>query len=120
MIPAEELANKFHDEYERLAPQFGYETREETRTFNKTSPNGRLMIAVCSEVIDWLESCNKKEPMSDKKAMHVRVRLADAERTLEWREVEAASLDEAVKVAELMDDVEVVLEASTIPGGVVT
>lgn len=52
--------------------------------------------------------------------MYVRVRLADAERTLEWREVEADSMIDAIKTAEQMDDVEVVLEASTIPGGVVT
>lgn len=45
-----ELAKKFHEVYERLAPQFGYETRTETRAFNPDSPNGRLMIAVCQEI----------------------------------------------------------------------
>jgi hypothetical protein len=57
--------------------------------------------------------------------IYVRVRLADIDRTLEWREVEveamdAASLDAAIKVAEQMPDVEVCLEASFFPGGVVT
>ena len=52
--------------------------------------------------------------------LHVRVRLADENRTLEWRTVKARSLDEAVKVAEAMEDVEVCLEASLNPGGVVT
>lgn len=51
---------------------------------------------------------------------YVKVRLADADRTLEWREVQAKSLDEAIKVAEQMEDVEVALEASVVPGGVVT
>ena len=51
---------------------------------------------------------------------YVKVRLADAERTSEWREVEAESLDAAIKVAEQMQDVEVCLEASWIAGGVVT
>lgn len=51
---------------------------------------------------------------------YVRVRLADVDRTLEWRTVEADTLDEAIKVAEAMEDVEVCLEASSIPGGVVT
>ena len=51
---------------------------------------------------------------------YVNVRLADAERTREWREVEAETLDAAIKVAEQMPDVEVCLEASWIAGGVVT
>ena len=42
------LAQRFHTEYERLAPSFGYETRPETRVFDPESPNGKLMIAVCS------------------------------------------------------------------------
>ena len=46
----EVLARRFHETYERLAPSFGYETRTETRQFDPTTPNGRLMIAVCSEL----------------------------------------------------------------------
>ena len=41
----------FHEAYERLAPHHGYETRIDTRNFDPTSPNGRLMIAVCAEII---------------------------------------------------------------------
>lgn len=44
----EALARRFHETYERLAPQFGYETRQDTREFDPTSKNGRLMIAVCA------------------------------------------------------------------------
>jgi len=51
-----ELAVLFHDTYERLAPGFGYETREETRTFSPNSKNGKLMIAVCGEILAHL--CN--------------------------------------------------------------
>jgi len=51
---AEKLAIIFHETYERLAPRFGYETRPETRKFDKNSPNGRLMIAVCEEVLQHL------------------------------------------------------------------
>lgn len=47
---SEQLARKFHDAYERLAPNFGYETRQETRAFDPTTPNGRLMIATCAEL----------------------------------------------------------------------
>lgn len=48
---AKELAIAFHDIYERLAPSFGYETRLETRRFDENSANGRLMIAVCNEIL---------------------------------------------------------------------
>jgi hypothetical protein len=46
-----ELAIKFHEVYERLAPSFGYETRKETRAFNPESANGKLMVAVCEELL---------------------------------------------------------------------
>src|SRR5690606_650135 len=46
-VGAEALARRFHETYERLAPSFGYETRAETREFDPTSANGRLMIAAC-------------------------------------------------------------------------
>ena len=44
----EELARRFHDTYERLAPEYGYTTREDTKEFDPDSPNGKLMIAVCA------------------------------------------------------------------------
>lgn len=47
----EKWARLFHETYERLAPQFGYETRKETKQFDPNSANGRLMIAVCNEII---------------------------------------------------------------------
>jgi len=46
-----ELATRFHEAYERLAPSFGYKTREETRDFDPDTPNGRLMVAVCAEIL---------------------------------------------------------------------
>lgn len=51
VIEATKLAKEFHDAYERLAPQFGYETREDTKEFDQTSPNGRLMVAVIDAVM---------------------------------------------------------------------
>ena len=44
------MARLFHDTYEKLAPQFGYETRVDTREFDKNSVNGALMVAVCREI----------------------------------------------------------------------
>ncbi len=48
---AREAAIKFHETYERLAPEFGYETRPDTKAFDPESANGKLMIAVCGEVL---------------------------------------------------------------------
>jgi hypothetical protein len=53
MIDAETLARRFHEAYERLAPQFGYQTRRETAVPWDEVPeqNKRLMIAVCDELL---------------------------------------------------------------------
>lgn len=50
---AEMLAKLFHDTYERLAPQFGYETRKESaKPWAEVPENNRnLMTAVCAEVM---------------------------------------------------------------------
>lgn len=45
------LAELFHDTYERLAPQYGYQTRLETRKFVPDAPNGKLMVATCAEIL---------------------------------------------------------------------
>lgn len=45
-----ELAMLFHEAYERLAPSFGYETRDDTKSLDLNSPNGKLMVAVCTEI----------------------------------------------------------------------
>jgi hypothetical protein len=50
-MTAEELARTFHDYYEALAPNFGYETRVDTRAFDPSTPNGRLMTAVCEQIL---------------------------------------------------------------------
>lgn len=43
-------AELFHEIYERLAPDFGYETREDTKAFDPNSKNGKLMVATVNEV----------------------------------------------------------------------
>lgn len=55
-LTALRLARVFHEVYERRAPDFGYETRQETKVFDENSPNGQLMIAVCEDVITWVDS----------------------------------------------------------------
>jgi hypothetical protein len=54
-VDALSLATLFHETYERLAPSFGYVTRPETREFNATSDNGKLMVATCEAVLDILK-----------------------------------------------------------------
>lgn len=47
---SEQLARRFHDLYEQFAPSHGYDTRKDTKVFDPYTANGRLMIAVCSEI----------------------------------------------------------------------
>ena len=55
-MTAEELARLFHETYERLAPDFGYKTREASAVPWEKVPdsNKRLMIAVAAEVLEKL------------------------------------------------------------------
>lgn len=50
---AEDLARRFHETYERLAPQYGCETRDASAKPWDEVPmdNRRLMIAVCAEIL---------------------------------------------------------------------
>ena len=68
------LALLFHETYERLAPNYGYETRIATRKFDPDSPNGQLMIAVCGEI--YRERIATLEAERDD--LQERARLVDA------------------------------------------
>lgn len=72
-----ELAEAFHSAYERLAPQFGYTTREDTKRFEHNSPNGKLMTAVCSEVLSVIgaqrDNCAGSEPYEEAKNVVARL-----------------------------------------------
>ena len=60
---ADIIARHFHETYERLAPEFGYETRQESRTdWSKVPPeNKALMVAVTQELLDkGLISCGEQ------------------------------------------------------------
>jgi len=56
-LTAESLARRFHEVYERLAPNFGYETRSESaKPWNLIPPNNRaLMVAVADVLLDEME-----------------------------------------------------------------
>jgi len=59
-VDALDLARMFHEAYERLAPMFGYETREDTKIFDPSTSNGRLMIATASEVLAAMPSTDQE------------------------------------------------------------
>jgi len=56
-MKGEELAKRFHEAYERLAPLFKYVTREESAVpwDDLRSDNKLLMIAVCAEIEDYID-----------------------------------------------------------------
>ena len=62
-MDAEMLAQLFHETYERLAPEFGYETRKESAKPWAEVPeqNRKLMIAVCEEILERLDSGSSNE-----------------------------------------------------------
>lgn len=60
------LACLFHEAYERLAPEHGYETKPETRVFDATTPNGKLMIEVCREIRDSIGRWQERYSPEDK------------------------------------------------------
>ena len=53
-MSSEDIARRFHETYERLAPEFGYETRKESAVPWEEVPeqNRNLMIAVVSNLLD--------------------------------------------------------------------
>ena len=53
-MTAEQLAQRFHETYERLAPDFDYKTREASaKPWAEVPENNRsLMIAVCEEILE--------------------------------------------------------------------
>jgi hypothetical protein len=52
-LTAELLARTFHETYERLAPSFGYDTRDDSRQpwEQVPEPNRSLMVATAEAVI---------------------------------------------------------------------
>ena len=46
-----EITKKFHDTYEKLASEYTYETREDTKVFDINSSNGKLMYATVNEIV---------------------------------------------------------------------
>ena len=56
-----EITKEFHDTYEKLASEYTYETRKDTKVFDINSSNGKLMYATVNEVIKPILEENKKQ-----------------------------------------------------------
>ena len=72
-MEAESLAQLFHETYERLAPNFGYETRKASAKPWSEVPdqNKVLMVAVCAEIIASHAPSLEREAQLVKAATHV-------------------------------------------------
>lgn len=55
-----EITKKFHDTYEKLASEYAYETREDTKVFDINSNNGKLMYATVNEIVSPILEENKR------------------------------------------------------------
>ena len=64
-----EITKKFHDTYEKLASEYTYETREDTKAFDINSNNGKLMYATVNEIVSPILKENKKQKEVIKKAI---------------------------------------------------
>ena len=56
-----EITKKFHDTYEKLAIEYTYETREDTKVFDINSNNGKLMYVTVNEIVSPILKENKEQ-----------------------------------------------------------
>lgn len=55
-----EITKKFHYTYEKLASEYTYETRKDTKVFDINSNNGKLMYATVNEIVSPILKENKQ------------------------------------------------------------
>ena len=73
-----EITKKFHDTYEKLASEYAYETREDTKVFDINSSNGKLMYATVNEIVSPILKENKKQKEVLDKAVNDIQEIIDA------------------------------------------
>jgi len=85
VLAAEQLAKLFHEMYERLAPQFGYKTRDDSAAGWEKVPeiNRTVMLATCEEVLRKLDQDpgEKLAMLVSKQGERIRV---DFQQRLRW------------------------------------
>ena len=97
-----EYVIKFHNTYEKLAPNYGYETRKDTKELNFNSNNGKLMYATINEIItplldDITNLQQENEVLENEKDMFYKV---SQERLNKWLSLN----DENNKLVEIIKD----------------
>jgi hypothetical protein len=102
----ESHAKAFHEAYERLAPQFGYETRKESAVPWSDVPenNRKLMIAVCRELFS-------RAPQPEPGETREWKRLSDWQRDFAIRALRCYKESYARNGTAFEDDIESTIEA---------
>lgn len=70
-----EITKKFHDTYEKLASEYTYETREDTKVFDINSNNGKLMYATVNEIVSPILKGNQRLKEIEKEHQKINGRL---------------------------------------------
>lgn len=106
---SEQLAREFHEVYERLAPAFGYKTREASAKpwVDVPQQNKELMIAVCAEISEWhIEPLRQRnqELVSDIEIWELVLKewRAKLKQARQWNEALERERDEAREAALLL------------------
>ena len=83
-----EITKQFHNTYERLSSEYGYETRKETRVFDENSSNGKLMFATVNEVVRPIleENQELKRQLNEKIISEMKLRDKIEEQRKEYQE----------------------------------
>lgn len=99
---SERLAQQFHEVYERLAPEYAYETREESRVawIDVPPKNRELMIATVEEVMGGFF---EQYQTLDEAHAHLMEQKALAEERLLQAEEFIAHLDANYRYAEWLE-----------------
>ena len=93
-----EITKEFHDTYEKLASEYTYETREDTRVFDINSNNGKLMYATVNEIVSPILEENQELKKQLEDANEKIILLQASESMLEWKkELEKNQQKEFIK-----------------------
>lgn len=90
------LARKFHDLYEEYAPQFGYETRQDTKAFDPGSPNGRTMAKVAYEMAREIRAERTREITDQIHSLLIEIEKSGASEYITGKVVSLADLRQSL------------------------
>lgn len=99
-----EITKKIHDTYEKLASEYTYETREDTKVFDINSNNGKLMYATVNEIVSPILKASKKQ----KEVIDKAIELLNNPWSFESgnKEVDEITYNKKRKVIDILNEVE--------------